>query len=521
MPRARILSAVALAGLLGLFAVLKAFALWPTVGDENIYFYMATRVADGLRPWHDFFFAHPPLHLLPATLLALVIDFRLPLFKAIPGLAAAGAGLFLWRAVRHAAGAGAAFAALILLLFSYDYLRASSHYTGVNLGLLFLTAALDASVRSRPRLAGGLLACAAGTALYFAPVGAALALVAVWRTRREGLRMVGAGLAAFALVNLLGLAAGGLAYVQQVYLYHLAKPAAEGMFLRAAGAIAYHNPLLVAGAPLGLAACLLPGDARTDRNAAAALWGLPIAAGLAFVATLSRVFHFYFLPLFPFFAALGGIGLTRLARSLSDLARTRSPRQACVPAVLLALLAAAEPIRHFGLSQQSWAARVGERRTYVFRGSPLPDPVDTVVRLLFWRDHRIVGDHALGITRYLWHESRIFVTAEDLVEATRRSVPPGPLFGDSTSTPLVALLAGRRIAADEVDTNVMRFASGATPLLHVLERLQGDPPAALVMRPGRGIATRPLFRRFTALNYRRAAAFRDPYQGPYELWIRK
>ncbi|HUT58524.1 MAG TPA: hypothetical protein VNA25_11825, partial [Phycisphaerae bacterium] len=59
------------AALLLAFLALKAYGLQPAVGDENIYFYMSTRVADGLVPWRDFFFAHPPLHLLPGVVVSL------------------------------------------------------------------------------------------------------------------------------------------------------------------------------------------------------------------------------------------------------------------------------------------------------------------------------------------------------------------------------------------------------------------------------------------------------------------
>src|SRR6185295_7264364 len=51
-----------------LFLVLKLYALHPAAADENVYFYMSVRTAfDGLWPYRDYFFAHPPLHILIAA----------------------------------------------------------------------------------------------------------------------------------------------------------------------------------------------------------------------------------------------------------------------------------------------------------------------------------------------------------------------------------------------------------------------------------------------------------------------
>ncbi|HXI04419.1 MAG TPA: hypothetical protein VNI57_14700, partial [Candidatus Saccharimonadales bacterium] len=111
------------------YALLKAYALAPALSDENIYFYMCRRIAEGALPYRDFFFAHPPLHLLAGSVVMALAGFHLPLAKAIPATAAALAGLAIYRAGRRG-GPWRGLLALILFLFSYDMLRASSHYTG-------------------------------------------------------------------------------------------------------------------------------------------------------------------------------------------------------------------------------------------------------------------------------------------------------------------------------------------------------------------------------------------------------
>ena len=54
-----------------LFLLLRLFFITPVFSDETIYINMAKALKDGLLPYKDFFFAHPPLQLLlflPATL---------------------------------------------------------------------------------------------------------------------------------------------------------------------------------------------------------------------------------------------------------------------------------------------------------------------------------------------------------------------------------------------------------------------------------------------------------------------
>lgn len=95
----------------------------------------------------------------------------------------------------------------------------------------------------------------------------------------------------------------------------------------------------------------------------------------------------------------------------------------------------------------------------------------------------------------------------------------GTLFGDSTSVPLVALLAGRRLAHDEADTNFMRFRSGVTPTRDFLDLLDAARPAAVILRPGRGVATVPGIFGWVEANYQPVFVQPDPHQGSYALYL--
>lgn len=557
LVRRRLAELAPVALLLGLYALLKAYALNPAAGDENIYFYMAERAAHGVLPYRDFFFAHPPIHLLPGALVAWV-GAPLGALKALPMLAAGVAGIFVWRAARRHLGAVEAVVALAAFLFAHDLLRASSHYTGANVAVAFLAVGLDALLARRDRTAGAFLALAGLTAIYTVPIAVVLAAVRFAEDRRRGLDVVAVGLLVFAVVSGLGLALGGGAYVDQVFAYHLSKPGRDGAFASALAALAFHDPVLL-WAPIPSAAALVlevrrhlrarpasraarrrGAGRRLDRAALAELWalpkvravifaGAPLLGGALFLAALGRVYHFYFLLAFPSLALLAGHGYGAALRASAGAARAlrahapAAGRAAGVAAVLVVLVLGADGVRAAGLHAEPWYPRLaGTTRTYHWRDAPLPAWVNRAVRAVLWRDTRVVGARTPGVLYYLWHESRSFDTAERLADVVRRRVPEGEtIFGDSTSAPLVALLAGRRLALDEADTNFMRFASGMTPPAAFLARLDAHPPAAVLASPRRGFFTVPALRHWVERRYRVIAQMRDPYQGEYVLWGRR
>lgn len=520
------------------FLLLKAYGLRPAASDENIYFYLASRAAKGVLPYRDVFFAHPPVHLLPATILCLLFGPRLLLLKAIAPVAAATAGLCLWRVARLRLGRGEGLFTLLLFLFAHDLLRASSHHTGVNLALAFLCAGLLAMEHGRDLLAGGLIAGTALSAFYLAPAGMIVALVRLWRRRARGTLLIASGLATFTVVNLIGLGIGGAAYWREVYGYHLAKPSVQSALLGALTPVAFRNATLLWSLPLalgveGLRRWLLRERGRLQSLLLVAL-GM-VGATFLLLASLGRLYHFYFLAAFPGLALLGGHACATSGRLLyrgffpsrgasGRDAQRLGERRRIAGICALGLVFGALGLRQVALSHLGWYQRErGEIHRYTWTPAPLlPGTIDRTLRALFWRDTRRIGSPSLGVTQYLWHESRVFTAGDRLAREVERSVPPeGTLFGDSTSTPLVALLSGRRLALDEADTNFMRFRSGVTPIAGFLRRLDQAPPAAVILHPGRGVASLPEARRWVQARYRLATTVDDPHQGRYLLYLRR
>src|SRR3989338_6281629 len=65
-----------------------------TIGDENNYYYMAEVTRQGVIPYKDFFFAHPPLQLIPLALFSFFGIFAMK-FTAVLFALATGYLVFL------------------------------------------------------------------------------------------------------------------------------------------------------------------------------------------------------------------------------------------------------------------------------------------------------------------------------------------------------------------------------------------------------------------------------------------
>ena len=414
-----------------LFAALKLYSLRYGAGDENMYFYMATRTAEGVLPYHDYTFAHPPLHLLPAVALFWLMDgFSFTAGRLLPALATAVAGVFLFRlSRRHGLAQGVI--ACTLFLLSYDVLRVSTHFSGANLAAMWTAIALERLGAGRERTAAVAFALGTLTAVYVAPTGAGAALALLAVDHRRALRFIATGLVVFASINLVCLAVFGGGFVQHVYLHHFeglpTSMAVEHAFALALRAVFAHEPLLLWGAVVGAVALAMEFDAsvesRTDRSERpgserprstwrAALQrisrdrpGLLVAVcaamtNLAFLSSRSRIMVYYFMPLFVCAAPLAAHGMATLGRALA-LAARRWDRRALISATaLLAVVAAGEAARQAAVRAEARDRRGAAVTNHPWHGSGSTS-LGRVVRPLLWRDPQIDGRWYPQLTHYL------------------------------------------------------------------------------------------------------------------------
>ncbi|HEY3446949.1 MAG TPA: hypothetical protein VGK67_11325 [Myxococcales bacterium] len=492
-----------------LVLVFGTYLLFKTVGihgsdtDENIYFYMAQRLAQGAVPYRDFFFAHPPVHLLVPALVFKVVGFSLPLAKLVAPSAQVVAAACLYLAIRKASRPMAVLAVLFHLT-AYEVLMGSSDMDGENILTAFLGLAVLFAVRGRPLAAGIAAGLALGTGMY-ALAGALALMVAFAGTSWRATAWYAAGLVGcVALWNGVFGALGGQGFVDGVYRYHFAKAASGdhislfasanpitfvsaylhdlGVFLggRVFGkSVFWHTSLYVAFA-LGTALAVGPALAQPAgtgplrkgfrRLLASMLSGTPqglallgALAGLLYLlqwAALNEVYDFYLVPQMALMALPAGWALVRiveLGRGAAD------PRGLALAGALAAVFCLHTGLSH-AIHDDLWPEELRDRgqvASYTWRDPIALTGPAQLARALFFKDQRLKGEPNPPYRHYIWNKALAFSTAPELAAyVAANTAPDETISGASTTTPLVALLAGRRVAGDEADTNNKRFRSG-------------------------------------------------------------
>ena len=564
---------LAVAGLVTLWLLMKSFTWRWSTTDENIYFYDAVLVTQGKLPYRDFFFAHPPLHLLPAVVLFGLFGFHLRLAKLIPVGTALLTGLLLWRLCRQRIGKLAAFVTLGAFLFAFELLQASTNMNGVDLTALWVVAGLYALLERRPLVGGALLGAAVTTGFY--AIGAALALLvlAFFADLRAGLRFL-AGLALVGGgINVICWLVGGEAFVESVYRFHVEK-AEKPKVAEFIQTLYHHMPLfagaLLAPVLLGLQQLrripmLGGGDLGEKRGTffspfklfdepGAGLVKIAFLVTLTFLVEMTRfqeIYDFYFILAFPTAAICTGYTVAALlsagVHDLRQLARGAATWATAGTAALGAVWALQVPF----LQETSWifsapgreqpavrnrrgkvlAPPSGElvpgkganpeflrrgqvARTYPWIEPPVwPSVAGPVVRALFWRDHRVHFDLEPDYRHFLWQKSLYFSIADEMGDAIRQgSAEDETIAGNSLVAPAVALTSGRRIAADFVDTNGKRFKTGNTSLEAFFKAICADRIRYLVAAPD-GWFTNELLASLPTVEtyFTKGRSFEDPW----------
>ncbi len=541
----------ALFGIVGLWILLKSHALIASNTDENIYFYMAKILGDGVWPYADYFFAHPPLHVVLPGLLFSVFGFSLTFAKVLPLAFCLIGGLALAATTRRLYSPIAALVALVLYLFASEVLKASSNMTGVNMTTMFLLLGLWQALIPRPFTSGMLLALAPATGFYaMAPVLAILALSLFRRpdpaqlpaqlqptshfaplrrmlARLRDLRL--AQLAGFVLVlgsiNLVFWAIGGDTFLEGVYAYHQQKTFQEADMVEIFGGdpgfplsifhnvgvmlggrsflqeVFYHPHLWLAGllVPLVVLASWLAAPDRRRRildvlrpsrlfttgpdGQALFIWLTSLALFVQF-AMFRELYSFYFALIYPFLAMGAAYVVWRAISLLVPPAATAASTLTAAPpsptasalhhgpawvvatsALALAALVALQSHGALSLSLrhvfQDEAETTGARNEYDWTDAPVLTGLSPVIKNLFWEDFRLKGDVESGARHFLWTKKRGFSRLEEVAaHIQKNSLPDETIAGSSTLAPLVALMADRRIAANEIDTNNKRFRTG-------------------------------------------------------------
>ena len=468
------------------YVLLKAKTLRITAADEGVYFYAAKLWLSGLMPYRDFFISHPPLHLLESLMPMALFGVNIRLFNAIPSLFLSSAsGFLVFRIAKREWGFLAGFLSALFFLFSSNQVLQSNHMTGINLTLFFLLSGLDAFLLSSYLISGVCLGAGFMSGAYALPGFLLLALVALL-TRPSSLRPFATGFLAIVVpFHLLFLLLAGRAFIEDVYLYHLAKAANSPYFANVPSvmiAFVREERWLVFPALLGIHMFFFSQFLKKKTllplsSSLAALSCLFLTDYLLFFSLMSRVFRHYLLLAIPFGALLAVFGLLTLYSVSLPISKKKSWIQT--------------------LYQSLVACGIGATFSWFLLASIAP----------------------YGRVAFTY----VFSGAHDVALYLQKTLAPGEtLYGDFGVTPTVALLSGIRIAANEVDSSIMRFEKGFSSPEKVIEALENDHIGALIIRQGTDIELEPTFRKYSQMYFTPTMDFVGAdSSGSVEVWLRK
>jgi hypothetical protein len=543
------------------FVALKSIGIHSSGTDENIYFYMAKRFSEGALPYRDFFFAHPPMHLVVPAILFKIFGFSLVLAKCIPPLCQAVGGLFLFLALRRVHLAVAVLA-LLFHLTAYQTLMGSTDMNGENILTMFLMIAFFFAMQGKPLLAGIFCGLALTTALYGFALVLTLFLAFLFTTKAHLKRFLLGLLGSIALISLPFLIIGGQNFLDGVLFYHLAKPikgeqkmpifsspnpfymfhalinnTREWFFSdEFKKSLYFHAPLYISafltlvwvvGRALiswflsGFSAqkledpkrILTPNDLLS--GSISGLVKFSILAVFLFnvqLSALNEVYDFYLVPMMPFLAICLAFWLFLVYESAK---KALSFVDMWKPITLLVLFALHYPLAS-SLNKSLWPEETkekGQEVQYDFRPVIAFHGLADLAKSLFFEDKRKKGEVTPYYLHYMWNKRLQFSKVEEIAQYIRLNTEEGEtITGASTLAPLVAIFAERRISADEADTNAKRFKSGMLSEKTFFEIVCNDRVKFIVSAPRSYFTERFMDEnQFAKANFVKDTKFVDPY----------
>ncbi len=400
-----------------IFAAISAifFAMQTThfrysVSDENTYFYMGKLVAEGSLPYKDFFYAHPPLHIILLGFVYALFGMNIFVLKATAVIPLIAIGWIIFRLAREKMGDIEGIIAASIFYFSYDTLRFATFATWVTLAAMLLTLGVYLILKQKHGLGGLVIALACLTGVL-SLIGALAAGLYLFITDRKGFfRYAISFIGLFAAANILLIWISNGAYITDVYSYHLLKPSEGGS---GKSDIFWHliqlNPILIGGAALFM-------FSRKKMRPELILPASIVAAYVLVLLLMNKIFEYYFLLPIPFIALIGTYGI----KDFLDRANDR--QQAAIGVAAIILISA-------GVS------------TFYYLGNNFQD-----------------FENAEEISRWI----------------KENSSPDDMIFGDDSITPLIGLMSERKLAFGMADTNSMIWRSGLMDINDTIRRIKEE-----------------------------------------------
>lgn len=435
-------------------------------GDENVYYYMAKSVAEGHLPYRDFFYAHPPLHILILAAAIKIFGVNFFILKSINLLALLIASFFLYKTSlelfkNHFSDEHAyqiSILSLILFLFSFEVIFKATFSIGIAFALMFVMAGFYFAFTKRYFI-GGILGGLAGLTRFYAavPVIAVLAFFLIKKFQENRLRdffcMIMGFFAAFGVAFIALTAFFGGDFINPAVKYHFLKLRLPNQRFTVYKNVLIENWALI----LAFLSSLFVKNKKRFQ-----IFFFAIFAYMAFLLTLNVPTEFYFSLIFPFIAIIGAYGFVDLLRKI----RIKQVKY------FIALLVAS-----------------------VFLWSTTAD--------------------VLFMEKIIFSE---FSVLEPMAAKISSTSPRLKIFGDDSTVSLLGLVTNRSIALDYIDANEMRFTSGLTNFYLFREQLDDVNLSYIIFRKNTGLHQISNFRSYAESRCSLEDKYQDAVQGTFLLY---
>jgi len=492
-----------------LFVILKMFSLNPYAGDEHIYIYQAKLVSEGFFPYRDFSLAHPPVHTLIMAIAMKIIGYGFYATRFVSIFWTIISGILLIVLTKNELGKVTSVAALAIFLFSYDVLRVSSHSIGVNCAVALTLAGFLFYRKKLVVPAAMFFTLALMTRFYVFPVIAAALIYSLFSDRSGTFRTVRfLGFFLFSSFLVLGLFCGFENLWTNLFMFHFNKTSMNGETLSAViDKFLFHNFTMISLFILSVPLYFI----KTDKAKSLILLSIICAASMfTLLFSMNRVWSYYFIPALPFAAIAGGWLVSEWVENI----RNKKHLPFTVVTVLIFIVVS---IFSFKLESRLdyWdkeMAKPLENRThfYKWRDGVLPDFMNTAINYTLWDEKRVIGDRYFFFNYYLWHESRILEITDEVVEIILNNTSENAeIFGDSGTVPLFALISGKKIAGNEVDTNIQKYRSGVFDPAGLLFNIDSPKTEMIILRKNSGITGLTEIKELVAKKYNLIKELKD------------
>ena len=435
-------------------------------GDENVYYYMAKSVGEGQFPYRDFFYAHPPMHVLILSAIIKIFGVNFTVLKSTTLIALLTSSFFLYKTSlalfrnqlndRHAYITS--LLALILFLFSFEVMFKATFSMGINFSLMFLVMSFYFIFTSRYFI-GGIFAGLAGLTRFYAlaPLLIVFIFVLVKKIQakkiKDFLHMTAGFLMTFGVAIILLMIFFGQHFIDMVFRYHLLK-----LKLPNQRTIVYKN-VLEEDWIIILAFSL---SAFIKNKNKFQLFFFVVFGYLLFLLSLNVPAEFYFSIGLPFMAIIGSYSLVDLIRKIN----IKSIRYSIVLLLSLIFL---------------W---------------------NTTADVMFLEKIGFLG----------------FSPLNQLASAVSPTKSNQKLFGDDSIVPLLALIANKSIALNYIDSNEMRFTSGMTNFYLFKEELDSVNLSYIIFRRNKGLHQISQFRQYAAARCSLENVYSDIAEGDFLVY---